>query len=178
MLTTVERRPRIGVVQTKVRAAVDDERVVRQLRSDLGRGAVRKPQEDHVMTRERGGIGLAEYSVGERYEMGLVCGERTARVATGRQRADLDVRMAQQQAQHFAARVAARAGDGYGGGRSRHVRDYAWSCRVMQPAFDPWDESLDLTVAHTPSGLKIRLVVHRPASSPSRFRQAAASCLA
>jgi hypothetical protein len=59
------------------------------------------------------GVGgrLREHAVGERHQMGMMVGEHAAGVAPGGQRPDLDVRMADQQAQQLPAGVATGPGD-------------------------------------------------------------------
>lgn len=61
--------------------------------------------------------------------MGLVGAERRAGVATGRQRAYLDVRVAEEQAEQLTARVP--TGTAYRD-PDRHMDDYAQSCKPTQ----------------------------------------------
>ena len=72
---------------------------------------MRQGQEDDVVAGERLRAGLLEDPVGERHQVRLEATERLAGVAAGRQRADLDLGVAEQQAQQLTAGVPAGSGD-------------------------------------------------------------------
>ena len=109
----VEPLPGRRVGQPEVRAAVDHDHVGR---------AARRPARPRRRAagpgRRRRGRPAPAAVVGSRTRSasgtscGWCCAEPAAGRAGGRQRADLDLRVAEQQAQHLAAGVAARAGDG------------------------------------------------------------------
>ena len=109
-------------VEPEVRAAVDDEHVVAERLGDRGRRAVRQGQEHHVVTGERLGVGGLEDPLGQRREVRLEGAERLPRVAGAGERADLDARVPEQQAQQLAAGVPARSG--HRCSYLRHVHDY------------------------------------------------------
>ena len=110
MVTAVELLPRSGIGEPVVGAAVDDDGVLAELGGELVRLPVRQRQEDRVVSGEDlGGCGF-EDPVGQRQQVRLMCAEPVPRVAERGDRADGDVRVAEQQAQQLAARVAAGAG--------------------------------------------------------------------
>ena len=93
--------------------------------------AVRQREEDDVVTGQRLGVRLLEDPVGQRHQVGLQGTEALARVGPGGERADLDVGMGQQQAQHLAAGVPAGSGDG--DTCRGHVHDYTEECMSPEP---------------------------------------------
>ncbi len=108
----VELLPVGGGPEPEVGAAVDDQDVLAERLGHGGGLPVRQRQEDHVVVGQhlRGG-GLQD-PAGQRRKVRLEQSQRGARVGAAGQRPDLDLRVAEQQAQHLAARVSARAGDG------------------------------------------------------------------
>ena len=135
MLAAVERLPGGRVGEPEVGAAVDDDGVVGQRLGDRGGLAVRQAEEDHVVAGEHLDGGLLEHPVGQRHEVRLERAERLPRVGAGGDRADLDVRVGQQQPQDLAAGVPARSGDRHSA--LRHVHDYtfsAYSATEVRPA--------------------------------------------
>ena len=122
MLAAVELLPQGGVGEPEVGAAVDDHDVVAELAGDLAGLAVRQRQEDDVVAGERLEVGRLEDPVGQRHQVRLEAAERLAGVRGAGQGADLDVGVAEQEAQQLATGVPAGSGD-----RDtcpRHVHDY------------------------------------------------------
>ena len=72
---------------------------------------MRQGEEDDVVAVEGLGGGLLEHPLGQRHQVWLERAERLAGVAPGGQRADLDLRVAQQQAQQLTPGVPAGSGD-------------------------------------------------------------------
>ena len=105
----VELVPLILVAEAEVGRQVDDLRV-RQLVREFGRLAVREGHEDELGVFERVGVGDVEVlAVVARVtgEVRVDRGDRLARAAAGRDRRDLQVGVAGQQAEQLSARVAA-----------------------------------------------------------------------
>ncbi len=111
VLAAVELRPLLGGLQPEIGSAVDHQDVIAELGSDGPGLAVRQAQEHHVVSRQDlGGRGLQD-AIGQGHEMRMVLAERCAGARCGRERADLDVGVCQEQSQYFAAGVPARAGN-------------------------------------------------------------------
>ena len=79
---------------------------------DRGGLAVRQAEEDHVVAGEDLDGGVVEDPVGERQQVRLERAEALAGVGPGGERADLDLGVPEQQAQHLAPGVPAGSGDG------------------------------------------------------------------
>ena len=116
MVTAVEALPGRGIGQPEVGAAVDDQLAV-QAGGERSRGTVRQREEHHVVARQGGGVRGPDLPVRDRCERRMVVADATARAGAGGHRGDLDVRVAEQQAQQFTAGVPRRTGDG---DRERH----------------------------------------------------------
>ena len=96
--------------------------VVAELGGERAGLAVREAEEDDVVAGEGLGVGRLEHPVGQRHQVRLEGAEGLAGVGAAGQRADLDLGMAEQQAQHLAAGVPTGSGDG--DPLPRHVHDY------------------------------------------------------
>ena len=108
----VELLPGLGVGQPEVGAAVDDHGVVAELLGDRTGLAVRQGEEDDVVAGEGLGAGLLEHPVGQRHQVRLQHAEALARVGPAGEGADLDVGVAEQQAEDLAPGVPTGSGDG------------------------------------------------------------------
>ena len=97
-------------------------------------GAVRQRQEHHVVAGEGLGAGRLEDPLGQRREVRLEGAEGLPRVAGAGERADLDARVPEQQAQQLAAGVPARSG--HRCSYLRHVHDYTVACIFMRTRVD------------------------------------------
>ena len=112
VLAAVERRPLPRVGQPEVGAAVDDDGVLAERLGDRGGLAVRQAEEDDVVAGQGLDRRVGQDPVGQREQVRLERAEPLARVGAGGQRADLDVGVPQQQAQHLAPGVPTGSGDG------------------------------------------------------------------
>src|SRR3954452_2625491 len=107
----VPARPRGGVVQPVVGAAVDDKGVVGQLRGDRGGLPVRQRQDDDVVVRQRVGVARLDDHVRERQEVRLQLPQGLAGTRVGVHPGQGEVRVPGQQPAHLTARVTGGAGD-------------------------------------------------------------------
>ena len=83
---------------------------------------MRQREDDDVVAGQRLERGRLDDAVREREQMGLEGAERLAGARGPGQRAHAHARVSQQQSQHLAAGVPARAGDRHGD--VRHLHDY------------------------------------------------------
>ena len=112
VLAAVVAVPGLRVGEPEVGPAVDHHGLVGQLPGDLRGLTVRQAQEHHVVAGQDPDRGLLEDPVGQRQQVRLEGAQRLAGVAARRQRADLHVRVGEEQAEQLAAGVPAGAGDG------------------------------------------------------------------
>ena len=89
---------------------------------------MRQGQEHHIVTGQSCGAGLDHDPVGERGQVRLMLAERRAGTRAGRQRADLDAGMAEQQPEQLAAGVPGRTGHRH---LEHHLHDYAIQRKLM-----------------------------------------------
>ena len=111
MRAAVEALPGGRIVQPEVRTAVDDQRDILELRGDGTRCAVGQGQEDHVVAGEHLGGRLLHHPIGELHQLRLVVTEEGPGALAGRDRADLHLRVGQQQAEELTSRVTGRPRD-------------------------------------------------------------------
>ena len=89
MLASVERLPLPRVGEAEVGAAVDDDGVVAECLGDLGRLAVRQPQDHDVVPRQGVDGRLGQHPVGQRKQVWLERAEPLTGVHTRGHRTDL-----------------------------------------------------------------------------------------
>ena len=104
-----------------VRAEVEHEHVVRELRRDLARGTVRQREDDDVVPHEVLDRRRQEDAVGQGSQVRLVLAEERARVAVRRHGADLHLGVPGEQAERLPARVPGRTRDR---DSDRHMHHY------------------------------------------------------
>ncbi len=112
VLAVVELLPGARVGEAEVRAAVDHHDVLAEGACDLRGLAVRQAEEDDVVAGEHVGGRRLQDPVGERHQVWLQRTEPLPRVGARGQGADLDLRVAQEQAEHLAPGVPTGSGDG------------------------------------------------------------------
>jgi hypothetical protein len=95
-------------------AGIDHERDIAQSIRVLAGLAVRESEEDDVVPGQDLGGGVLQGEVRERAQVRLMLDQRLARVGMRGHGADLDVRVASEQAEDLASRIAGCAGDGDG----------------------------------------------------------------
>ena len=94
-----------------VGAAVDDDGLGGQLINERTGCAVRQGEEDHVVTGQRPGGGRLEDPIRQRQQVWVVGDERRPCTGVGRQCADLDVWVREQQPEELTSGVPAGACD-------------------------------------------------------------------
>lgn len=112
MRGAVELLPVRRGLQAEVGTAVDHQDVLAERLGDGGGLAVRQAEEDHVVPRQHLGGGGLQHAVGQRQQVRLQESQLRPGVGAAGQRTDLDLGVAEQQAQDLTARITTRSGDG------------------------------------------------------------------
>jgi hypothetical protein len=111
VLAAVPAGPRGRVVEPVVGAAVDDQRVVGELRGDRGGLPVRQGQHDDVVAGELLERAGPDLELGEGQQVRLQLTQASAGTRVGMHPGQLQLRVPGQQPAHLTARVPGGAGD-------------------------------------------------------------------